>query len=123
LISETPPDLANTVLGPLQVEALKVLPSQFVQNADRLNRFIQEARAASALNHPHVVSIYEIRNALRRQLDSGSAVAAIPAHERRFEQRKHLSARRVQQTLISSSPATSPETEALRYVERESAVM
>jgi serine/threonine protein kinase len=85
----------DTILG--RSVALKVLPSQFVQNADRLNRFIQEARAASALNHPHVVSIYEIRDALRRQLDSGSAVAAIPAHERRFEQRKHRSARRVQQ--------------------------
>ncbi len=40
--------------------ALKVLPAHLVGDTDRLSRFMQEARTASALNHPHLVSIYDI---------------------------------------------------------------
>jgi len=39
--------------------ALKLLPARFTQNTERLRRFQQEARSASALNHPHILTIYD----------------------------------------------------------------
>ena len=43
--------------------ALKLLPSEFTRNQDRLHRFQQEARAVSALNHPNIITIHEIGQA------------------------------------------------------------
>jgi serine/threonine protein kinase/tetratricopeptide (TPR) repeat protein len=43
--------------------ALKLLPAQFTKGEDRLHRFEHEAYAASALNHPNIITIYEIGQA------------------------------------------------------------
>jgi predicted ATPase len=40
--------------------AIKLLSTAFSANGDRLHRFEQEARSASALNHPNIVTIYEL---------------------------------------------------------------
>src|SRR5262245_8085472 len=40
--------------------AVKLLPSEFTSQPERVWRFEQEARAASALNHPNIITIYEM---------------------------------------------------------------
>ncbi|MBA2503921.1 MAG: serine/threonine-protein kinase, partial [Pyrinomonadaceae bacterium] len=40
--------------------ALKILPRDLAANEDRMRRFVQEAKAAAALNHPSIAHIYEI---------------------------------------------------------------
>jgi len=40
--------------------AIKILPASFSSDPDRLQRFAQESRAAAALNHPNILSIYDI---------------------------------------------------------------
>lgn len=51
--------------------SLKFLATRFIQDRERLRRFEQEARAASALNHPNIIHIYEIG-----QTDSFHFIAA-----------------------------------------------
>src|ERR1041384_6147660 len=50
--------------------ALKILPDSVAADPDRMKRFVQEAKAASGLNHPNIITIYEID-----QSDSTSFIA------------------------------------------------
>jgi eukaryotic-like serine/threonine-protein kinase len=50
--------------------ALKILPPDVAAHRDRMERFVQEAKAASALNHPNIITIYEID-----ETDSGHFIA------------------------------------------------
>ena len=43
--------------------AIKVLPAKFAADADRVRRFEQEARAVSALNHPNIVTLFDLGQA------------------------------------------------------------
>jgi serine/threonine protein kinase len=51
--------------------ALKILPDELAADPDRMKRFVQEAKAASGLNHPNIITIYEID-----QTDSTPFIAA-----------------------------------------------
>ncbi|HKS30451.1 MAG TPA: UvrD-helicase domain-containing protein [Pyrinomonadaceae bacterium] len=46
-----------------RIVALKVLPAEAVADKERRRRFLQEARAASSLNHPHILTVFEIGEA------------------------------------------------------------
>src|SRR6266700_5687607 len=43
--------------------ALKIVPAEVAKDKDRLQRFTQEARTVSNLNHPHILTIYEFGQA------------------------------------------------------------
>ena len=70
--------------------AIKVLPADRMADADRRRRFVQEAQAASALNHPHIITIYEIESAdgndfiVMEYVTGKSLDALIPRHGMRL---------------------------------------
>ncbi len=50
--------------------ALKILPADVAADQTRMRRFVQEAKAAAALNHPNIITIHEIE-----QIDSVNFIA------------------------------------------------
>lgn len=67
--------------------ALKLLPADVARDAERIQRFQREARAASALNHPHIVAIYDTGEAegapfIAMELVEGQPLGAWVAREK-----------------------------------------
>ncbi len=62
--------------------ALKILPPDLVRNEDRVRRFILEAKSASSLNHPNIVTIYEVGKDVVRDADGSQhpSLGAEPVH-------------------------------------------
>src|SRR5437870_5587775 len=68
--------------------ALKIVPAEVAKDKDRLQRFTQEARTVSNLNHPNILTVYEFG-----QTDSGSFIASEYIDGATL--REHLSSRRL----------------------------
>ena len=51
--------------------AIKVLPAEFASDPERLARFEQEARAAAALNHPHIAAVFDVGFEATTRRDAG----------------------------------------------------
>jgi serine/threonine-protein kinase len=62
--------------------ALKVLLPEVADNEDRVRRFTQEAKAASALNHPNILTVYEIGNFENTRFIATELVKGHTLHER-----------------------------------------
>jgi serine/threonine protein kinase len=60
--------------------ALKVLPAAFLRNDERVRRFVQEAKSASSLNHPNIVTIHEIGQSSIFSSDGKEAADGPPIH-------------------------------------------
>jgi len=66
--------------------AIKFLHEEFSKDADKLNRFVQEAKAASALNHPNILTVYEIgevdgKNYIATELIDGQTLREHLSHK------------------------------------------
>jgi eukaryotic-like serine/threonine-protein kinase len=61
--------------------ALKILPPELIRNEDRTRRFVLEAKSASSLNHPNIVTIYEIGQDEVQSSEGGSSPSSpSPVH-------------------------------------------
>jgi len=74
--------------------AIKVLPDKFAAEPGRLARFEQEARAAAALNHPHIAAVFDV----------GSAPAADAAVETRYIVQEYLEGETLRRALERGVP-------------------
>lgn len=73
--------------------ALKILPAEVAAHSDRMKRFVQEAKSASALNHPNIITIYEIE-----QTDSINFIAT-----------EFIEGETLRERMVNTSPMTLAE--------------
>jgi len=67
--------------------ALKFLPPDLIKDDERVRRFAQEARAASSLNHPNILTIYEIGSGGGRQFIAAEYVEGETLRQRMIHSR------------------------------------
>ena len=72
--------------------ALKILPADVASNRDRMERFVREAKAAAALNHPNIAHIYEIGDSEGTPFIAMEYVDGVTLREKIHHSREPLSA-------------------------------
>src|SRR5258707_7097297 len=70
--------------------ALKILPADLAANQDRMRRFVQEAKAAAALNHPNIAHIYEIGEADGTNFIAMEYIEGVTLREKIHQERTEL---------------------------------
>src|SRR5437867_2807022 len=70
--------------------ALKILPAELAANQDRMRRFVQEAQAAAALNHPNIAHIYEIVESDGKNFIAMEFVDGVTLREKIHQERTEL---------------------------------
>lgn len=85
--------------------ALKILPSKFTQDKDRIRRFEKEARTVSGLNHPNILTIYDIG-----QFDSSSFIASEYIEGETLRERMHKSRMALKEILADPAGKVFPIT-------------
>ena len=83
--------------------ALKVLPADLAANQDRMRRFVQEAKAAAALNHPNIAPFTRLVRAKARTLSRWSLSTARPCGRR-------FTAKKANSRFCSNTYSRSPKT-------------
>ncbi len=70
--------------------ALKILPAELAANQDRMRRFVQEAKAAAALNHPNIATIHEIGESEGVNFIAMEFVDGVTLREKLHDERSEL---------------------------------
>jgi serine/threonine protein kinase len=81
--------------------ALKVLPPTVLGDAERVRRFVLEAKSASALNHPNIVTIYEIG-----ETELKDAIGQPAGHKVHFIAMEYIEGKTLRSLIYSGTPIT-----------------